>query len=258
MGLFDIFRRKPLSAAKIGKVAKLAANPFAQPEVRMREMQRLLDDGSDAALRGVLKRFAHNAQGHIADEEEKNWLVEALVEKGEAARQPLRHYIETESKLTYALRAYAKLAPQTAAHDLLVVLDQYGPSDHRALEAKLQLVAELHQAALQREDVMLRLLPYLQDHGDDVQFALVELLASVPPDTITPQLQQAAVPQLQALLADPQTSARIARRAAQYISEIGWALDPQHSMGLHALLADTFFIDKKGFVRRRVQTGTSR
>src|SRR6478609_7318824 len=100
MGLLSFFGKGPLSDKRIAKVAKLASNPFAQPDVRMREMQRLIDDGSDAALRGVLKRFAANAQGHIADEDEKKWLEDALVAHGDDALGPLRDYIATEEKLT--------------------------------------------------------------------------------------------------------------------------------------------------------------
>ena len=71
MGLMSLLGKGPMSPKKIDKVAKLASNPFAQPDVRMREMQRLIEDGSDAALRGLLKRFSVNANGAIADEDEK-------------------------------------------------------------------------------------------------------------------------------------------------------------------------------------------
>lgn len=67
MGLLSIFGKGPLSDKRIDRISKLAANAFAQPDVRMREMQRLLDDGTPAAIKGVLRRFAANAQGHIAD-----------------------------------------------------------------------------------------------------------------------------------------------------------------------------------------------
>ena len=68
MGLMDFFGG-PLSEKKIEKISKLASNPFAQPDIRMREMMRLLSDGGPGALRGVIKRFAANANGAIADED---------------------------------------------------------------------------------------------------------------------------------------------------------------------------------------------
>ena len=53
-------------------------NPYCQPDVRKREMCRLLDDEQPAALRAVLKRFNFNSNGGIADEEEKKWLENQL------------------------------------------------------------------------------------------------------------------------------------------------------------------------------------
>src|SRR5690349_4431435 len=115
MGLLSLFGVGPLSPGKIDKVSKLAANPFAQPDVRMREMQRLVNDGSPLALRGLLKRFASNANGHIADEDEKQWLEDKLVDIGQGCVEPLADFIKSGDKLTYALRAYERIAGEEAA-----------------------------------------------------------------------------------------------------------------------------------------------
>jgi hypothetical protein len=258
MGLLSLFRKGPLSADKIDKIAKLAANPFAQPDVRMREMERLVDEGSEASLRGVLRRFASNAQGHIADEDEKKWLRTALVDLGEPALGSLEDYIRSESKLTYALRAYADIVgPEKAASFFLEVLEHYGADDYRSDEAKLQLVLQLSDAA-QDAAVLRRLLPFLRDHSDDVQWAVLEIVQSTaqkPQAPSLPALQAAfaeALPILQHLLTDTGTSARIARRTAELLAEQGWALG-ENLQPMHALLEDAFFVDKKKIVRRRVK-----
>ena len=100
------------SEKKIEKITKLVCNPYCQPDVRKREMCRLLDDEQPAALRAVLKRFNFNSNGGIADEEEKKWLENQMVDMGKLAIEPLEDYIRTGKQLTYALRAYARLQGQ--------------------------------------------------------------------------------------------------------------------------------------------------
>ena len=251
MGLLSLFGKSPLSEKKITKVAKLAANPFAQPDVRMREMQRLVEDGSDAALRGVLRRFAANAQGHIADEDEKKWLEDALAKCGDGALAPLQDYIKTESKLTYALRALARIAGDDAAIDFFIdVLRLYGPDDHRSTEAKLQIIWQLAEH-LEDPRVFSALVPFLRDHSDDVRWAVLDLLERVTEQAPLPEAAQDILGHMSYLVCDREVSPRIAKRAAELLAAREWALPGDHG-ALAQILEETFFLDKKHFVRRRV------
>lgn len=251
MGLLSLFGKSPLSDKKIAKIAKLAANPFAQPDVRMREMQRLVEDGSDASLRGVLRRFAANAQGHIADEDEKKWLEDALVRCGDSALPALQDYIKTESKLTYALRAVARIAGDEAAIDFLIdVLRQYGPDDHRSTEAKLQIIWQLAEH-LEDPRVFAALVPFLRDHSDDVRWAVLDLLERVTLDVPLPADASAILEHMSFLVCDKEVSPRIAKRAAELLATREWALPGKHD-ALAQVLEETFFLDKKHFVRRKV------
>lgn len=253
MGLLSFFGKGPLSDKRIAKVAKLAANPFAQPDVRMREMQRLMEDGSDAALRGVLKRFAANAQGHIADEDEKKWLEDALARHGETTLQPLRDYIASEEKLTYALRAYRRVAgPKEAVRYFLEVLERYGPDDYRAIEAKLQLVGQLTEN-LDDPAVLPALVPFLLDHSDDVRWAILDVVQrAAEAKLLTPALQATCLAQLGKLVSGEDGSPRIGRRAAELLADHEWPL-PDDTQGVMPILEDTFFLDKKHYVRRRAK-----
>lgn len=252
MGLLSLFGKGPLSDKKIAKVSKLAANPFAQPDVRMREMQRLIEDGSDAALRGVLKRFASNAQGHIADEDEKKWLEDALVERGASALSALRDYVRHEDKLTYALRAFRRIAGDAdAVTFFLDVLRAYGPDDHRSSEAKLQLVWQLSESL--SGQVMEALIPFLGDHSDDVRWAVLELTdKAADRDILTPAMQSAAAAQMLDLVVGPDVSPRIARRTAELLAGREWTL-PAGADALVSVLDEEFFLDKKRYVRRRTK-----
>lgn len=257
MGLLGLFSKGPLSERKIAKVAKLAANPFAQPDVRMREMQRLVDDGSAQALRGVLRRFAANAQGHIADEDEKKWLEDALVQRGESALGPLRDYIRQEDKLTYALRAFRRIAGEAEAiRFFLEVLKVYGPEDYRSSEAKLQFIWQLSES-LAEDRVLPELTAFLQDHSDDVRWAVLDLIERAADKNILSDADQQQVrTTMRHLVTDPEVSPRIARRSADLLANREWRL-PDGSEALAGVLEEDFFIDKKRYVRRRNKKGVT-
>jgi hypothetical protein len=256
MGLFSLFGKGPLSEKRIAKVSKLAANPFAQPDVRMREMSRLMQDGSEGALRGVLRRFAANAQGHIADEDEKKWLEDALVAHGDDALGPLRDYIATEEKLTYALRAYRRIAGEVnGVGYFLEVLRRYGPDDYRSSEAKLQLLWQLSET-LQDERVVPALAPFLLDHSDDVRWAVMDLMErAADSGLMSPELHGRMVAEMAKLVTQADVSPRISRRAAELLAAREWALPSGTPEVLAAGLGDAFFLDKKRFVRRRTKKG---
>jgi HEAT repeat protein len=233
-------------------MAKLAANPFAQPDVRMREMERLLQDGSAAALGGVLRRFAANAQGHIADEEEKKWLEDALVDVGEPAIAPVRAYIVSGQKLTYALRVYRRLVGEgDAVAFFLQTLEGYGPEDHRSSEAKLQLISQLAESASDPR-VGPGLVPFLADHSDDVCWAALDVIEKM---TATGSLSAASEAGARAHLVKAVTeedavSQRIAQRVAAFLAAHKWPL-PTADMPFVSGLRDSFTVDKAGRLHAR-------
>jgi hypothetical protein len=253
MALFGLFNKGPLTQEKIDKVAKLASNPFAQPDVRMREMQRLFADGSDAALRGVLKRFAANASGAIADEDEKKWLEDALVDLGEPSLEPLRAYIKSETQLTYALHAYRRITGDVeAVRFLLEVLAHHGADDHRTVDAKLQLVLELG-ADLGDARVIPSLMDFLLDHSDDVRWAVMDLLERAADEKRLGDAERAAAAaKLGEILFDADVGPRIQQRAADLLVRREWAV-PGTEETLPPALDEVYFLDKKRFLRRRIR-----
>ncbi len=251
MGFWSLFGKGPMSSAKIDKAATLAANPYAQPDVRMREMQRLLADGTTASIRGALKRFAANASGHIADEEEKKWLEDALVDMGEVTLEPLRDYIRSQEALTFVLRTYRRIAGDAETVRFLIeVLKAYGPEHYRAVDAKVQITWMLAEMLDDRR-VFVALQPFLLDHSDDVRWAVMDLLEqAIRRDLVAGDTLAAVRADLGALVTDGQVGPRIQRRAAELLADHEWQLPPAAEV-LASLLEGDFFLDKKRFVRRR-------
>jgi hypothetical protein len=253
MGLLSLLGYGPLSEKKIEKIVKLASNPFAQTDIRMREMHRLLEDGSDQALHGVLKRFSVNASGGIADEDEKKYLEDAVVNKGEAMLVSLRSYIQNEKQLSYALNAYKRIVGDEAAtHFFISVLNRHGPESYRATDAKLQLIWMLG-GHLSDEEVLVCLLSFLEDHSDDVRWAVIDLLESaVDAQPEGAALIERCATSLGQLLVEEVVSPRILQRAANIMCERGWTVGGD-SQELHQDLEGAYFLDKKRYVRRRAR-----
>lgn len=253
MGFLGLFGDGSMSERRIDKAAKLAANPFAQPDVRMREMQRLLNDGSPAAIRGVLKRFTANASGHIADEDEKKWLENALVSHGEDAVEPLQSFIKSEERLTYALHAYERITGADGAiRFYLEVMNAYGPDDHRSGEAKLQLVHALAEH-LDKPGVLEGLLPFVLDHADEVRTAVLDLIdTAADKGLLSDAMLLTLAEPFATLVCDGTVGPRVQRRAVELLEKRNWTVGGQ-AEELATLVNDVYFLDKKRFVRKRVK-----
>lgn len=251
MALMGLFGRGPMSDKKIDKVAKLASNPFAQPDVRMKEMQRLLQEGTDPAYRGLLKRFAANANGQIADEEEKQWLEDKIVDVGESIKEPLQDYILGNKTLSYALRAYERIfGLERSIEFFLEVLDRHGPEAYREAEAKQQIALVLAEHP-EDERVLPGLLPFVEDHSDDVRWAVLDAVErSDAEGHLSDAVKASYAEAMGRILVDDATGPRVQRRVAEFAKDKGWTVDVEEGE-ICPLLDEHYFVDKKGFVRLR-------
>jgi hypothetical protein len=250
MGFFDFLGLGSggLNDKQIEKIAKLAANPFAQPDVRKEQMMKLIHDGSEAAIKGLLQRFSVNSTQAIADEEEKRFLVDELVHMGDKAVPPLKEYLRKETALSFAAEALMGILPKDqAVTELLSLLDVYGPDDYRADEQKRQLMHILSEEDDER--VLASLAPYILDHSDDVRHQVLELFQTRAQAKDKNASTVEVLASISTLLRDQETSPRIARKAAEMVTNLEWQLPGDGA--LNAVLDSEFFIDKKGYVRRR-------
>src|SRR5439155_658330 len=82
---------------------------IAQQPDRWSALENLRDDGSEDALYGLCKRFGVVSQKGIEDEQEKDWCVDVLVEKGGASLEPLKRYMKTADLLAFPLRVLGRI-----------------------------------------------------------------------------------------------------------------------------------------------------
>ncbi len=255
MAIFNFFKSKTLSESKIAKLVKTATDPYVASEDRDDALERLAESGSDAAIRGMLQRFTMNATGHIADETEKKWVEDRLVSIGESALPELRRYIDAGRRLTYALRAFQRIAGRDRTVAMcLEVLERLGPEDHRNSDGKAQLVQ--HIAEEITEDSLNRLLPFLADHSDDIRWLVLSVLEACKPETVTPAQRISIAEALAQALSDSQTGPRIHLRTAEVAAHGEWQM-PGTLQALSADVEGAFYLDKKHYVRRSTASNSS-
>ena len=208
LGLFG--GNKPTQKNIEKQVAKLKER-FAQNDFRRMAMDKLLEWGTPEAYDGLLKRFTMVAQSPHWDEIEKKWLVDTLVQNGAPAKEALVRFINTENQVTFACRALAKTSSQEELVQYVVdALGNRSPEELRSEQGKKELIHVLDENPDPREGGAV--LPFLNDHSDDVQCAAIDVVKN---QKITDGYEA-----LQNLLVDELSSARVQRYAAAAVVEL--------------------------------------
>ncbi len=237
MGLMDIFKKK----TPIEKALKDLREAYAQSEVRRGAMASLLEMGTPEAYEALLVRFTFAANGHIADESEKRDLVQYVVDVGEPMVEPIKEFIATEKAITFAIRALSQLMSKEACVAFLVeTLSAKEPLDHRTTDAKRALAIAIGDLG-KLEDAK-ALVPYLEDHSDDVQINVVDAIGRLDnPETAA---------DLAGVCCRDTHAARIQSRAAHVIMEHGWSMKHHFDKFIGEVKSE-FLIDKKGMLKKK-------
>jgi HEAT repeat protein len=237
VGLLDII--KPKSALE--KASKAIREPYSQPEYRREAMQKLLEMATEEAYDALLMRFTFNSHGGIADEDEKNDLVEELVKVGRPALPALTRFIQREKQIAFPVRAYSRIVEKQALLDFLVeTLKKYEPLDHRSTQAKATLISSIHDYGTPAQATAV--VPYLGDHHDDVQFQAISALEKFKDPSTREALAQVCV--------EGSHSARIQSRAAQVLADLEWPVKEVFDKMTPELRSE-FLLSKKGTLIRK-------
>jgi len=208
--VFGLFSKEKSLQRTIDK----ATNKLAQQPDRWGAMERLRDDGSEAALYGLCRRFGITSMRGVEDEQEKNWVVDALVEKGAMVLAPLRRYMANAEQLSFPLRVLERIVPPPKVLEVVdELLASEPPGYTRHPERRTDLITWLAEwSAISDDDLIQRLVPYLADFDENVRFATIDGLAPKDPAKYGQHL-------VAALLRPDDESGRIKLRIAQVLAE---------------------------------------
>jgi hypothetical protein len=231
--MFGLFSKE----RALQKTIEKATNKLAQQPDRWGALEKLREDGSDEALYGLCKRFGVTSMKGVEDEQEKNWVVDVLSEKGNAypaaaagqtAEQREEGRKGNRNRVVAALKRFMKssdeLSPafplrvlgQIADHDTVVamiddLLASERPGYARFPERRIDILKWFSEwKGASDGEVFTRLTPYLADFDENVRFTAIDGLANQDP-------QRIAGPLIDALVRPEEESGRIRRTVVEVL-----------------------------------------
>jgi len=241
MGLFDIFsKEKREERARAGNIQR-TVNKYAQSGDRYRAMEALATEGSDEALYGLCRRFGMMYDKSIEDEQEKKWVCDTLISKGESALPAVKRYLFAANSVSWPLRVLQKIAPSKDAEIemLAEVLARHEPGYERDPTKKIQLIR--HLGLMKHPKGPPLVVPYLEDMDEGVRFATIEALLAL-------KNEEAARERLLALfVSESEESLRLRIRIAEGFADLGWLVQGFRG-GVEKKLPDGFHLDREGHV----------
>jgi hypothetical protein len=241
MGLFDYFS----PAGKMKRLGKRLTERYGPPETRQKAIVTLADMGTAEALAMLLLRFTIASEPRITDAEEKEDVLQRMIDAGDIAVGPLKEFVRRQESVSWALRALVELLTPAEVVGIVVgELSHLGNEYTREPDKKVQLITWLaeHRPNDLDERIGPTLIPFLSDRSDDVKLAATRALAPL-------KLDAAREPMLQALV-EPEQGARVRRVLMDALADGSFGVQGYREK-VEALLQDPFFVDKSGLLKRR-------
>ena len=216
MGFFGLFGIDKPSEKAIAKQVTHVKEQYAKPDYRQMAMDKLLGWGTKESLKGLLSRFTVVVQSPHWDEEEKRWLVEQLATRGDLAKAVLQEFLLKSSDVTHAIKALARLCSKTELDAILSqALKACSPEDYRTSQSKIELIFALQEHG--SPNLENEILPYLDDHNDDVKCAAL--------DVCMVQKCEISYPRILQMISETEHSARVLRQAATAVCQLEIPVD---------------------------------
>ena len=191
-----------------------ATNKLAQQPDRWGALEKLREEGTDDALYGLCKRWGVTSMKGVEDEQEKNWVVDVLIEKGDAVLPALVRYMKGADQLAFPLRVLERVADH--AKQLAVVdeiLASEIPGYVRMPDKRIDLLKWFTEhKGMSDDEVIPRVSPYVADFDENVRFVAIDGMAMRDPAKIAPPL-------IAALLRPEEESGRIKRTIVEVLEK---------------------------------------
>ena len=222
-------------------------NKHAQSVDRFAAMEKLGREGSEEALYALTKRFGYKYDKTIEDQQEKQWVVDTLISKGESALPAVRRYMKEAQSLHYPLIVVGRVASPAVALEVIdELLASEPPGYTRDPERRTDVIAWLGECdEASNEEVTRRCIPYLADFDENVRYKAVDSIALKPHVS-------AAGPLVDALVREEEESRRLRVRIGEVLAENQWDLGEKKSE-VSALMEPGKALDQFKMHRDRLQ-----
>src|SRR5215467_14179738 len=240
--MFDFFKRnQPPSPKQIDKVVKRLTEPQGEDAPRIEAAEKLADWGTPDALFALLKRFTISSKVITQDIEEKRMVVRMLVEKSDAAVEPILRFVRSHHQVEWPIQALSEILPREElipklvdALEKVAAASAFTPPEHKS-----DLIRAMRGHVTPEIAAVLR--QFLTDDDDDVRIAAVDAIAEVGED-----MREALLESF--LEADDRPRIRI--KIAEVFADHEWPVKGYRPK-IEETLPEGFHLSAKGLIRRR-------
>lgn len=246
MGFLDFLSKTGREKRSLESNAKRVVNKYAQSPDRFKAFESLLNDGSPDAIFGLMRRFGMVYDKSIEDEQEKEWVFDALVEKGAAIIPQIERYLRAADSISWPLRLLDRVASKEYELEVVAkVLAAHEPGYERDPTKKIQLLNHLAGLKTKSQDAARLAAPYLADMDEGVRYAAAETLVRLGEED---PARDALIAQF---VADAEESLRLRLLVAEGFVENGWRVDKAHRPAFDKKLPEQFTIDREGLLKKK-------
>jgi HEAT repeat protein len=236
--MFDFLKRTP--ATQVDKLIKRLTETGGEDGPRIEAAEKLASLDTPEATYALLKRFTISSKVISGDVEEKHMIENMLVEKGEAAVEPILKFMKTHHQVEWPVRVLMRLVPEEQwAPRLVEILQDVAQNPFTSPEHRTSLIKAMHGHITPEIGATLRKL--LEDDDDDVAIAAIQATA---------ELGEEVREQLLELFIRVENRPRIRIAIAELCADREWPVKG-YRPSVEAVLPGEFHITAKGLVRRK-------
>lgn len=244
MGIMDFFKSKDKSGIpwSLQRKMKKSLNKYIQAPERQGALRDLVQDGSDAAIRTLIKRLTFYVEPLTTDETEKEYVHDSLVAFGPRIIPSLVESIKTGESIQWQLNIYKELvSEEELLRSLLGIIAEFDTEYEKNPQRKIQIIEALGE--WKSPMVVEALTRFLDDVDETVRYATVGSLLEQDPELIRDQLMQRALEdesnRIRDLVIDGFLEKEVSVKGFQARKQFEEKLPPE------------MFVDSKGLIRRK-------
>lgn len=244
MGIKELitkYRAKSKASGIRKNIARLA-DKHQLSENRYAAAEALSNDGSDAAIKGLLQRFNFTYDNSIKDKGEKEYVTRLVLGYGERSIPFIKEYIYKEENIAWPLKILGQLIhrDQVLKFLLTVLNDEDSTFKESVLEKRLDLLNYL--AEFKDKEIVDKVISFLTDEEEEVRFKAIEVLGK--------QGDERAREPILKLFVDENESMRIRMKILEVFLATEWSVSGFRSK-VEEMLPEGYYLTKDGVVKIR-------
>lgn len=215
MGFWDFLDKEKRALKRLEKNIRRANNKFAPKDYRQAALYEVVEcarKGSDVALRGLVTRFAVNAEPSIDDEQEKEQVFDVLVGMDRTSIPALRQALRNAESITWPLRVLREvMSKEEYTGELRALIQDFDTEYERNPDRKIQSIIAISE--IQDPEIGAEIVRFLKDVNETVRFQTVGALAAL-------QHEAAREALLETMCQDE--SIRVRNEVVEVFAKYGW------------------------------------